>query len=270
VMFKSGDDLRQDMLTLQILGYMDEVWRQDNLDLRLTTYRVIATGVNGANEGLGMIEVVLNADTTSGIQNDFGGGALGAFKLAPLKDYLEKHNPTEASLNSAVERFMRSSAGYCVATYIMGIGDRHNGNIMVSKDGRLFHIDFGHFLGNFKSKFGIRRERAPFVFTPEMAYVIGGKQFQQHPAYHQFEALCVQAFNAIRTRAAVLGTLFGLMVPAGMPELLSEDDVTYMWEQLCLDLSPTEAAAVFLKELKASVSATSRRIDNFFHIAKHS
>ena len=46
---------------------------------------------------------------------------------------------------------------------------------MLSETGHLFHIDFGHFLGNFKSKFGFKRERAPFVFTTEMAYVMGGK-----------------------------------------------------------------------------------------------
>lgn len=39
----------------------------------------------------------------------------------------------------------------------------------------MFHIDFGHFLGNFKEKFGVKRERAPFVFTPDFAYVMGGK-----------------------------------------------------------------------------------------------
>ena len=37
---------------------------------------------------------------------------------------------------------------------------------------QLFHIDFGHFLGNFKYKFGIKRERVPFILTPDFVYIV--------------------------------------------------------------------------------------------------
>ncbi|OTF76744.1 phosphatidylinositol 3-kinase catalytic subunit type 3-like protein [Euroglyphus maynei] len=40
--FKNGDDLRQDDLVLQMINLMDKLLRKENLDLKLTPYRVLA------------------------------------------------------------------------------------------------------------------------------------------------------------------------------------------------------------------------------------
>ena len=258
--FKCGDDLRQDLMTLQILRIMDRVWKAQNLNLRLRPYGCASTGNN-----LGMIEVVTNSATTAGIQLKYGGKMGGAFKETPIHEFLKEHND-EQKMDTAVDNFVHSCAGYCVATYVMGIGDRHADNIMVTESGHLFHIDFGHFLGNFKTKMGIKRERAPFVFTPEMAYVMGTRTSER---YRTFESYCFRAYNAVRSQGVMLINLFVLMVPAAMPELLAREDVVYMRDMLKMELGSKEAETLFKGEIKKSLGSVTRRVDNWVHNLRH-
>jgi phosphatidylinositol 3-kinase len=44
MIFKSGDDLRQDQFIIQLITLMDKLLKYENLDLNLTPYRVLATG----------------------------------------------------------------------------------------------------------------------------------------------------------------------------------------------------------------------------------
>ena len=37
-----------------------------------------------------------------------------------------------------LDNFLRTCAGYCAATYCMGIGDRHPSNVMVTETGIMF------------------------------------------------------------------------------------------------------------------------------------
>jgi phosphatidylinositol 3-kinase len=49
-MFKSGDDLRQDQLIMQLMMLMDGLLKKVNLDLKLLTYRVLAITQNDGKD----------------------------------------------------------------------------------------------------------------------------------------------------------------------------------------------------------------------------
>jgi len=144
-----------------MIRIMDHLWRNEGLDLHMQPYRAVSTGMEE-----GLIEVITNSETTSRIAFLYGGGVAGAFSRTALKDWLLSVNSTELAQRSAINNLTLSCAGYCVATYILGIGDRHNDNIMVTYQGNLFHIDFAYFLGRRVTFAGIQRETAPFVLTP--------------------------------------------------------------------------------------------------------
>ena len=74
---------------------------------------------------------------------------------------------TKNNVDQAIKPFTSSCAGYFAATFRLGIGNRHPDNIMVNQDGKSFHIDFCHFLGHYNKKFGINRERVPFVLPED-------------------------------------------------------------------------------------------------------
>lgn len=85
--------------------------------------------------------------------------------------FLRRHNPDKDGSGfcgvsaQAMDTYVKSCAGYCVITYLLGVGDRHLDNLLITRKGtlllptvgNLFHIDFGFMLG-----------RDPKPFPPPM------------------------------------------------------------------------------------------------------
>ena len=145
--YKIGDDLRQDQIVLQLFSCMDKIWQANDLDFRLSLFNVVQT-----QERCGFIEMITESETLREIEAR-SGTLKGSFYESALYDWLRLHNTTDREFRIALENLTYSCAAYCVATYILGIGDRHNDNIMVKQSGHLFHIDFGKYLGD-TQKFG--------------------------------------------------------------------------------------------------------------------
>ncbi|KAF0984835.1 hypothetical protein FDP41_000734 [Naegleria fowleri] len=272
VMFKAGDDLRQDLLTLQILSIMDQLWKKKSLDLHMNPYGCICTG-----DQQGFIELVIDSDTVANITAGDNGGigaALNAFSSGPLEEWLIKNNGGDKSskeYEKAVQNFTYSCAGYCAATYVLGIGDRHNDNIMLTRKGDLFHIDFGHFLGNYKKFKGVyKRETTPFVFSAMYEKVMKSYDQTFNTSYFsQFEELGAKAYNILRENGHLLMNLFLLMLATGIPELQSVSDIKFLRKRLILDETDEEAEKHFKSKIDEALDNTRSKLMDFVHIAKH-
>ncbi|KAG5636082.1 hypothetical protein H0H81_009158 [Sphagnurus paluster] len=107
VIFKDGDDMRQDQLVIQLFTLMDQLLRKENLDLKLSPYDVLATG---PLQGMAQF---IPSKTIAAIVSEYGN----------LLNYLRVNNPDEGSVGtsgvepSVIDTFVRSCVDF---GYILG------------------------------------------------------------------------------------------------------------------------------------------------------
>ena len=146
---KANDDLRQEVMTMQLIKRFDEIFKNAQIPLKLRPYEILITSPSS-----GLIEFLPNTISIDGLK-----------KNLPPKWSLNIffRNFFSSNFEEAQKNFTESLAAYSLISYILQIRDRHNGNILLDMNGNIIHIDFGFILGI--SPGNLRFENAPFKLT---------------------------------------------------------------------------------------------------------
>jgi len=212
-MYKFGDDMRQDILIMQIISLMDFLLKSLKVDLRLTIYQI---SVFSGSDGL--MEFVDNSNTVQAVLFNHNDNLISFLeeksklktkKNNELNPIMVECGPKESKLENVrkdiFENYLESCASYCVITYLLGIGDRHLENLLIKNDGKLFHIDFGYAMGEDPKPYP-----PPFKLNKQMINVFQGK-FR-----NIFISRCVTYYLFLRKNAKVILNLMFLMIDSNL------------------------------------------------------
>lgn len=251
VIFKEGDDLRQDQMVLEIIALIDSIWRANGLDLRLTTYRVLATSAS-----TGLVQFVPSLPLSTVLaEND---GSLRAY-LCPTKPGKPTSDAVRLIDPLVLDNYLRSVAGYSVITYVLGVGDRHLENLLLTPDGHLFHVDYTFVFGRDPKPFP-----PPMKLCREMIEAMSPVPFEPGGVpieYQRFKSLCSTAFSILRRHACQIMPAIALLQHTGTADLGPSMDasaglrgiegglqvsraVAYVQERLMLGIAGGEAEAL--------------------------
>ncbi|KAF8077933.1 kinase-like domain-containing protein [Lyophyllum atratum] len=165
VIVKTGGDLRQEQLAVQLILEFQRIWEEEKCPCWVRYFRILITGGTS-----GLVETITDSVSIHSIKKAEYARRIAEGRLGhvTLLDHFKSTygDPSSAKFARAQRNFTKSLAGYSVVTYLLQIKDRHNGNILLDRDGHLIHIDFGFILSNTPGNIGF--EAAPFKLPPNI------------------------------------------------------------------------------------------------------
>lgn len=174
---KSGADLKEEQFAIQLIHQFDQIFRLEKIDLLLTPFEIISLGINSLpincyllcilDTDFGLVEMVKDSITLSSLKQK-----IYVKGYRSLKQFFDSYHGKQA--DKAKDRFCRSLAAYSLICYFLQIKDRHNGNILIHKNGKIIHLDFGFFLSNAPGKGLAFEHPVPFKLLTEYIEVLGG------------------------------------------------------------------------------------------------
>lgn len=247
---KSGDDIRQDELIMLIGSLMNKVWENEGIDARLCLYRCVSTG-----KKVGWIEVVPGCTSLAKIQ---GYTVSGALRKSSITEWFQANSAPHLTKEKILNNFVSSLAAACVFEYVLGIGDRHCDNILLTTQGHIFHIDFGLILGK---DYGIAAT-VPFTLTYQMVDFMGGKE---SASFRRFVDVATAAFLACRRHHSLLTALCMVAVFSGMPHCSKLEDVRHLRDALSPKIPSEEAGEMFQQLINTVLGTKAALINDALH-----
>lgn len=215
---KTGEDIYNETAVQLMFKLFDEVWRQKlppRFRPHVFSFNEVPGGVN-----LGFVELLEGCCDIEDVER-------GGFEL--VNDH---------------EQFFRSQCGTILATYLLGIEDRHRENTLFHKPtSTSFPIDFGFMLGL----------KPPSVncyciaFSPHLYKYL--KKRKDDRGFSDFAAMFLAGFDAIREEAHSVIAL-GKLVFRGVPDKDENFVETFLRKKLLMEKSALGALDKMAKRLR--------------------
>ena len=170
IMIKN-ENVIPDLVSMQFIRLFTRYNNRIVKKAHVITYPVVPLTCNS-----GLIYIVKNCKTLYDISQEFS-----------LQNFLLEHNKSK-NVSELRETFQISCAFQSIMSYLLGLGDRHLNNILMSYEGQIFHCDFSYILGN-ECSHKIKLHK--LKLTSEMIDCLGGRR---SVVFANFKQLCKDIF----------------------------------------------------------------------------
>lgn len=231
------ENIQIDLVIINCIHYTKKLLNQIIPEEHITTYNVIPY-----KNKFGLIEIVNDCITLSDINKS----------NISLSNFIFNNN-RDNSIHQIRTNFLYSLAFYSMICYILGLGDRHLDNIMITNTGLLFHIDFSFILGEDPKK-----QIAPEIrITQQMIDVLGGSDSEY---YKKFQLVCRKSFMKIKY---YFNSYYELLRPiVNLSEKYSELKIqNFLKGRFMTDLAYNVADIKFNNKVLLDTSSQSQLID---------